>query len=210
MGKIALGIIGMSVLLGSGLHADVLVNGGFETGDFTGWTVTGVANVCDGPTEFCGNPFEGNFSVNLNSGESAASAVISQTFATDPGTTYAVTFAYGIMDFVGGSAQQLQVEVISTLAGNHDLLNQTVTSPPSIDPGGAFNAQVNYQLFTFSFVADDTSATLQFTDVAGNPSGSIDGKLDAASVDPVPEPGTMALIAAGLACVVGRLKRAVR
>jgi hypothetical protein len=111
------------------------------------------------------------------------------------------------MDFVGGASQQLQVEIISSLGGAHDLLNQTVTSPPSVLATSAFNAPVNYQLFTFGFIADDTSATLQFTDVATNPTGSIDGKLDAASVD-TPEPGSLLLLAAGLAAMfMGRLKR---
>lgn len=205
--KLSFSVLGLSVLLSSGLQANVLTNGGFETGDFSSWTVNGGAVVCAGASPFCGVPYEGTFSVTLNSGDSAPTAVLDQAFLTGPGTFYQVSFAYGIMDFVGGASQQLQVEIISSLGGAHDLLNQTVTSPPSVLATSAFNAPVNYQLFTFGFIADDTSATLQFTDVATNPTGSIDGKLDAASVD-TPEPGSLLLLAAGLAAMfMGRLKR---
>jgi hypothetical protein len=100
----------------------------------------------------------------------------------------------------------LQVEIVSGLGGPHDLLNQTVTSPPSVNPGGAFNGAVNYQLFQFAFVADDTSETLQFTDVGTNATGSVDGKLDAASVD-LPEPGSFVLLGAGLVGILVKLRK---
>ena len=100
----------------------------------------------------------------------------------------------------GASLFNCRLEIVSSLGGNHDLLNQTVTSPPSFHDTDAFTTPINYQLFTFGFTADDTSATLQFTDVATNITGSIDGKLDAASID-TPEPGSLLLLAAGLAAL---------
>jgi hypothetical protein len=210
--QISWALLGLPVLLVSSLHAGVLVNGGFETGDFTGWAVSGSAVVCNGATDiFCGVPYDGSFSVSLNAGDAAPDAVLDQAFATQPGVQYQVSFAYGIVDYAGGQSQQLQMEIVSALGGLHDLQNQTVTSPPSVNPGSAFNGAVNYQLFTFLFTADDSSATLQFTDAGTNPTVSVDGKLDAASVTQAPEPDSFVLLALGLgfACA-GRLKRFAR
>ena len=199
MVKRSLLFIGLSTILASGLQANNLINGSFETGDFSGWTVSGSAVVCAGGDSFCGVPFDGTFSATLNGGDVTPDAVIDQTFATTPGTVYRLTFAYGIMDFVGGAAQQLRAEIISSVGGVHDLLDQTVSSPTSVNAGDAVNAAVNYGLFTFTFTADDTSATLQFSDLASNPSGSIDGKLDAVSIDVVPEPSSLLLMLTGIA-----------
>ena len=49
MGKLSLAVeFGLSVFLASNVHANNLINGGFETGDFTGWTTSGTASVCAG------------------------------------------------------------------------------------------------------------------------------------------------------------------
>lgn len=207
MRKLSLAVIGFSTILASGLQANGLVNGSFELGDFTGWTATGSIGVCAGGDFFCGVPFDGTFSATLNGGDVTPDAVLDQTFTTTPGTLYRLTFAYGIMDFVGGSTQQLHAEIISAAGGAHDLVDQTVSSPPSIAPGGAVNAAVNYGVFSFTFTADDTSATLHFSDLASNPSGSIDGKLDAVSIDVVPEPASLLLMLTGIAPLVYGRKR---
>jgi len=205
--KRSLLFIGLSTILASGLQANNLINGSFQTGDFTGWAVSGSAVVCAGGDPFCGVPFDGTFSATLNGGDVSPDAVVSQTFATTPGTVYLLTFAYGIMDFVGGATQQLRAEVISSAGGVHDLLDQTVSSPLSVDPGGAFNAAVSYGLYSFTFTADDTTTTLQFSDLASNPSGSIDGKLDAVSIEVAPEPSSLLLMLTGIAPLVYRRKR---
>src|SRR5687767_10871496 len=57
--------------------------------------------------------------------------------------------------------------------------------------------------FQFAFLADGNQATLRFTDVAANPTFSLDGILDNVSVigavASVPEPASLALLAIGLA-----------
>lgn len=53
--------------------------------------------------------------------------------------------------------------------------------------------------FSFEFIADGNLATLRFTDFTGNSTVSEDGILDNVSVIAViPEPGTYALLLAGL------------
>jgi len=79
----------------SGASANLIVNGGFETGDFTGWTVTG------GPPD-CGTTAVDGISTNVpHSGTYAACfanptnmTFISQTIATVPGQDYVFSMWY--------------------------------------------------------------------------------------------------------------------
>ena len=66
------------------------MNGGFETGDFTGWTRSG--NL--GFTSVTNSPFyvnSGNFGASL--GPVGSDGFLSQTLQTTPGTAYIVSFA---------------------------------------------------------------------------------------------------------------------
>jgi hypothetical protein len=72
-------------------HADLLVNGGFESGDFTGWTqggntgATGVTGTFDGFT-----PEDGNFQAFL--GPVGSDGSLSQTFSDTLGQSLLVSF----------------------------------------------------------------------------------------------------------------------
>jgi hypothetical protein len=67
-------------------------NGGFETGDFTGWTLTGknfsTYNFVDGGTKL--SPENGNYSAAL--GEYRSYGYLSQTLATVPKQSYLLSF----------------------------------------------------------------------------------------------------------------------
>jgi hypothetical protein len=67
-------------------NPSALTNGGFEAGDFTGWTATGNQAVVpdDGVLT---TPSEGIRAVQFNGGDLPADAVLSQTFATTAGQT---------------------------------------------------------------------------------------------------------------------------
>jgi hypothetical protein len=128
-------------LAASGARADqLLVNGGFETGDFTGWTQggnTAATFVSSDPTT-------------VNSGYYAAAlgpvgspGTLSQTFATTPGSTLYLNF---FLSSDGGLPNSFS----ATLA-NNTLLN--LTSIP----------QQPYTQYSFQTTATDTSSTLTFS-----------------------------------------------
>lgn len=90
------GVLALVSLLGLGItqsaKANLIVNGGFETGDFTGWTTggnlsfTGVAGVHNGVS-----PHSGNFQAFL--GPIGSNGFISQNLATVPGGHYVLDFS---------------------------------------------------------------------------------------------------------------------
>ena len=87
---------------GAQASGNLLVNGDFETGDFSGWTVTppGGGGVSGGNSHVAANGFVHNgVTYNAESGTyfaalgaNGSDATLSQTFADVPGGTYAVTF----------------------------------------------------------------------------------------------------------------------
>lgn len=82
----------LSVLL-PGLPAvgqvDYMLNGGFETGDFTNWVLAGdyTFTFVDDGSEFV--PHSGSYEALL--GNNTAPGTLSQTVATTPGTTYVLS-----------------------------------------------------------------------------------------------------------------------
>ena len=82
-------------------HGELVLNGGFETGDFSNWSVNfeppnNAALIID-ETEFPGHNriFEGAFAVDLSVYEVPATAVIEQTVPTAPGGFFELSYAFG-------------------------------------------------------------------------------------------------------------------
>jgi hypothetical protein len=165
--------------------------------DIMGWTISGTPsdgapNNVDLVHNFTYPSFtntSGSQSLDME-GAVGASGLIFQSFATMPGNTYTLSFEYANNPMPGRtSSGSMNVRV----TGTGTLMNQDVTH------SGSLFTNMNYQLFSRTFVADSTTATLQFEALTESGFGIA---LDAVSVNSVttavPEPALMGPVGAGL------------
>jgi hypothetical protein len=179
-----------------GRAQNLLVNGDFETPPFfslgvvSGWTVGGnVASVDNqGSTS-------ASHAASLSAGNNSQGDTLSQTFATMIGTVYTLEFDAGVYGIRSADPLQLQIQIF----GAATLLNQTVTPPEN----GSFNP-APFQHYTFNFVADSASTTLQFSNI-GLGNANADVMVDTVSV--VPEASTLAALVLGGALLFGAMRR---
>jgi len=165
-------------------------NGSFETGDFTGWSVNGLEEVVTGPFSVYSGAQDGNwYSVWGNIG---ADGTISQTISTTAGQQY--TFSFWLAA-VGDDPSDFSAMWDGT----------TVYSQTDPNTGGA------YQLFSFT-VTGTGSDTITFNG-RDDPAWIA---LDNISVTPtsgtgtVPEPSSIMLMGSGALGLAGFLRRKLR
>ncbi len=153
---------------------NIVANGGFETGDLTGWTQTGNTGfagvVCPG---LGGQVAEGNCAAFF--GPVGSVGGISQNLTTQVGTTYLINF-----DFLPDGETPSS---FSALFGGTTLISL---------PNPASSA---YQLLGYSVTATSTTTALAFN-FQDDPGFLY---LDGVSVQVAPEPGTVALVSIGMA-----------
>jgi hypothetical protein len=142
--------------------AGVLLNGSFEN-NFSGWTASGNQLIATSP------PYtvtDGTKAVVFNSGQSTPNAQLTQTFSTQSGQGYKLTFDLGVSAWQSSATQQMQVLV----QGTTQRLLQTATVT-------AQGTGIWYTAESFTFTADSSSTTLSFTDTSSSTT-NIDMVLD--------------------------------
>lgn len=182
------------VVLSFGMAAVAQVNNGsFESGDFTGWTVSGdtafvgVCDVSNCPGGFA--PEDGNFAAYF--GPVGDTATISQNIATTPGDSYALSFY-----------------LANPVGGTPNFFNVTFGS--SSFSFSNFGVAFGWQEFTLTTLATSSETPLSFT-FRNDPSyWFLDNVSVSQSGGTVPEPGTIVLFGSGILGIAGIARRKFR
>jgi hypothetical protein len=178
--NVVLAMISLSAGVAAPAHANLIVNGGFETGTFAGW-VTGGSSVfngveCPGPASVK----EGNCDAFL--GAVGSDGTLSQSVTTTVGLQYLISFA---LKTDGGTPSHFSASFGGVPL--FDVVN------PAASP---------YVVHDLLATATGTNSTLSFA-FRDDP-GFLN--LDAVSINAVPEPASLALLGIGLAAF-GMMRR---
>jgi hypothetical protein len=223
----------LSLAASPAFAANLLVNPGFETGNFFGWTVSGTSPNfgvgTNGQLITGTHPFFGSTSVETHSGTYAGYAVIcnamffnvldtcvpsgnpldyldlTQTLAVVPGATYTVSF------FLGTQSPDTLVPVgygdgTMISVNGVPILSRDGTCSPFIPPVVPCVPSTGFIPESATFVASGPSATVDFH-ILGSGIGDAGFSFDDFDVEPVPEPSSLTLLALGLLSGIALCRR---
>jgi hypothetical protein len=163
-------------------HANLVTNGGFETGDFSGWT-TAIDGFYDGVDSAA--PQAGNFAAFFGN---PGISTISQKLATAPNTTYLLTFWLMVEGDPNGNA--------APNSFSFDW-NGAPGAPALVNSG-----PTGYKEFQYFLTANSASTELAFN--FSDTPAFID--FDSVSVT-VPEPTSLALVLGALGAALATRRR---
>lgn len=177
----------LSFCVASTLAAPTINNAGFETGDFTGWTLSGDADLNLVAPDL---PNSGNYSGFF--GQAGSYATLSQNLATEAGHSYQISFWLANL---GASANNAaSVSAVEVLTDQHSIWSlQDKTASTYTEYSVQFTATSN-TLLTFSLRHDESYWLLDDISIR-----------DVTS--PVPEPASWLMLAGGLAALVLQRRR---
>jgi hypothetical protein len=177
--KFARWLAALAMFASVGAHATLVTNGGFETGDFTGWTVFGPAGGFAGVDDQA--PQSGTFAAFFGDPTQSPSG-ISQTLATTAGQLYTVSFWLANEVDVNGNG----IPNLFAFSWNGALV---VTESDVVGPTA-------YTLLSFTLLATSSATDIEFT-FASDPAFWDFDNVSAVDVGTAPEPGSLALLALG-------------
>jgi hypothetical protein len=182
MTKIAIVVAALSVSSQAFATVNIVTNGSFETGDFSGWAQSGSPFSSGVIQQFAGNdPTDGNYQAYFS--EMGSLGGISQNLATVAGGAYNISFDLANL---GGTPSEYLVQF-----GPSVLVNQ-------VDP-----TDFPYTSFSFTVTAASNLSSLSFY-IQQDPSWML---LDNISVTAVPEPEEWAMLMAGIPLVGWQIRR---
>jgi hypothetical protein len=182
IGRLGTGILfGIAVLVPAAA-ANIVTNGGFESGDFTGWTIA--ATSCGSDFGITTNPVDaesGNYAAFFNGSCPGSYDSFQQALPTIAGQNYAVSF---YIETQGSAARDLIVNW---------------NGAPILNLSGAGTGV--YALYNLIEPATTSSTTLEFQ---GYNTSSTPDFVDNVAVSEVDEPGPPSLLAVGLGMLCTR------
>jgi hypothetical protein len=190
---IAMAMLAISAQAGTA-SANLVQNGGFETGNFNNWTLTNGAN--DGYTfvvSNAGNPSmptnAGNYEAMLSTNGNAGT--ISQAFATTAGQSFTVSFWLASDDINGSNTNVFQAVWNGQVENLNPILNPNLASP--------------YTQYQFTTTATGANTTLGFN-FMNDPSYFHLDNVDVEAT-PTPIPAAFWLLGSGLMGLAGMRRK---
>jgi hypothetical protein len=205
-------LFGVSGLVGANSAQAAILNGGFESGNFSGWNTIGNATIQT--SSFDVNPTEGTFQALLNTDDPVVSSATIESFlglasgslnsAATEGSAIKQSITVNAGDILTFNWNFLTDE--NTPSFFNDFVFLSVTNATqladtffiSFNPGG-FNQQTGYQPFSFTFASAGTY-TLGFGVMDVGDTAVRSGLLlDQVAVTPIPTPALLpGLVGLGL------------